>query len=130
METNIFYSHSFITSLIFTVVSETVVLVFLLRKFLHIPKEKISTLRILFAGFFASFATIPYVWYVFPNLTDWTRDTSVHYSEIFAFLLEAIFYKVFLKTNNKNSLWISLLCNSISFSLGVFLRMHGWWFYW
>lgn len=126
------YSHSFITSFIFTILSETTVLFFLLRKFLNITKEKISTLQILFAGFFASFATIPYVWYVFPNLTDWTRDTSLRYSEIFAFLLEALFYRIFLKISVKNSLLISLICNSISFSFsfGIFLRSQGWWFYW
>jgi hypothetical protein len=116
------YTHSFIVSLIFTVLSETLTLLFLLRAFFHITKEKISNAQILFAGFFANLVTIPYVWYIFPNLTNWTRDTSLHYSEILAVLLEAFFYRMYLKTSTKNSLLISLVCNSISYSLGFFLR--------
>jgi hypothetical protein len=124
------YTHSFVISLIFTVFSETLALVFLIRKFFLINKEKIGDARLLFAGFFASFSTIPYVWYVFPNLIGWTRGVSVHYGEIFAFLLEALFYRMYLKTSLKNSLLISLVCNSISYSLGLFLRSKGLWFYW
>lgn len=124
------YTHSFIISLIFTVFSETLALVFLIRFFFNINKEKIGNKQLLFAGFSASFLTIPYVWYVFPNLIDWTRDISIHYGEIFAFLLEALFYRIYLKTSVKNSLLISLICNSISYSLGFFLRSKGLWFYW
>lgn len=124
------YTHFFIISLIFTIFSETLILVFLIRKFFNINKERIGNIKLLFTGFFASFLTVPYVWYVFPNLTGWTRDVSIHYSEVFAFLLEALFYKIYLKTNIKNSLLISLICNSISYSLGLFLRSKGLWFYW
>ena len=126
----IIYTHSFIVSLIFTVLSETFTLIFLLRVFFHITKEKISNAQIFFAGFFVNLATIPYVWYIFPNLTNWTRDTSLHYSEIVVVLLEALFYKMYFKTSIKNSLLISLICNSVSFSLGLFLRSKGLWFYW
>ncbi|TSA44963.1 hypothetical protein D4R52_03340 [bacterium] len=124
------YTHSFIVSLIFTVFFETLALVLLIRKFFNINKERIGNAQLLFAGFFASFLTMPYVWYVFPNLAGWTHDVSVHYGEIFAFLLEALFYRIYLKTNTKNSLLISLICNSVSYSLGFFLRSKGLWFYW
>jgi hypothetical protein len=121
------YTHSFLFALILTVLSETVTLFFLLRLFLRVAKEKISNFQLFFAGFFASFSTITYVWYVFPNLINWTRGTSIHYSEIFVVLLEAFFYRVYFKTSTKNSLLISLICNSISFSLGQFLRFVGLW---
>lgn len=123
------YTHFFIASLIFTVVVETLALLFLLRTFFHYTKDNIHTARILFSGFFASFATIPYVWYVFPNLTNWTRSDSLHYSEIFAVILEALFYRMYLKTSIKNSLLVSLICNALSFSVGRFLILHGLWFY-
>lgn len=124
------YTHSFIVSLTFTVFVETLALIFLVRKFLKINKEEIDNARLLFSGFFASFSTIPYVWYVFPNIITWPRSVSLHYSEIFAFLMEALFYRIYLKTSAKNSLLISLVCNSISYSLGPLLRSVGIWFYW
>lgn len=126
----IIYSHSFITSFILTISSETLILFLLVRTFLKISAETISTKQLLFAGFFASFATLPYVWYVSPGLLDWTRAVSLPYSEIFVFLVEALFYRMYLKISWKKALFVSLLCNSVSFALGPLLRSLGLWFYW
>lgn len=122
------YIHQFITSLFFTVLLETLVL-FLLVKFVF-KHHKIETWRLLFAGFFASFSTIPYVWFIFPFLLDWSRSVSLMYSEPFAFIVEAIFYRVFLKTSWKVSLTISLVANAASYFGGPLLRSFGIWLYW
>lgn len=123
------YTHAFIVSLVFTILTETLTLYFLIRRVFRIAREKIDDVQIALAGFIASAMTIPYVWYVFPTIANWSRSISLHYSEIFALFLEALFYKTFLKISTRNSVLISLVCNSVSFSLGHFLRFKGLWFY-
>lgn len=121
------YIHNFITSLAFTVVVETLLLFLLLRL---IFKDKTGTKKVIFAGAFASFSTIPYVWFVFPYIFSWSLSTSLYYSEPFAFIVEAIFYRTFLKTRWGASLIISLTCNLASYLLGPLLRAQGIWIYW
>lgn len=125
---SIFYVHRLITSLFFTVVVETLI-IYLLLKFVF--KEKhLTGKQIVLAGIFASFATIPYVWFVFPNLMDWPRNVSLIYSELFVFMVEAIFYKIFFKTSWFISLFLSLIANIVSFTLGPILRSYNLWIYW
>ncbi len=122
------YIHRFLTSWGFTIFVETAVLFFLL---IFVFKRKdISPKQILAAGIFGSFATIPYVWFVFPYLTTWSRNTSLYFSEPFVFIVEAIFYKIFLKTNYKTALILSFVANLASYMLGPFLRAHGLWINW
>lgn len=120
--------HRFITSLVFTITVETIVLYLILRFVLK--NQGLSPKKIISAGFFASFSTIPYVWFVFPSLLPVPKNTIILYSELFAFILETIFYRIFLKTNLKTSFMLSLLCNSTSYFLGPILRSFGFWIYW
>ena len=122
------YLHNFLSSAVFTIVVETAVLFFLLR--FVIKNKDINSGKVIFAGFFASLATIPYVWFVFPYILEWPRKTSLLFSEPFAFIIEAIFYKGFLKIDTKTSLILSLVCNLSSYFLGPFLRSQGLWIYW
>lgn len=122
------YIHRFISSLVFTTVVETLAL-FLLLRWVFKNKE-LSTKKIVFAGVFASFATIPYVWFVFPYIESWPRSTSLYYSEPFAFIIEAIFYRAFLKPSWGVSFMLSLACNLASYLLGPLLRAHGVWINW
>lgn len=124
------YTHRFITSFVFTITVETILLFLLVRFVFKIKKSRISAKEIIFAGFFASFATIPYVWFVFPYLAQWPRGVSIIYSEAFAFIVEALFYNLFLKLDAKKSVMVSAICNLSSFSLGRLLRFLGIWFYW
>jgi hypothetical protein len=118
--------HYFISSLLFTIAVETGILFLLLR---YAFKEKgPCTKKIVFAGAFASFATIPYVWFVFPYLT--LPGNALYYSESFAFVVEAVFYRAYLKTSWKTSLLVSLLCNVASFALGYVLQANGLWVSW
>jgi len=128
MANNIAYIHRFITSLVFTDASETIIL-FLLLWFVF-KSRKLGWKRIVSVGLFASFSTIPYVWFVFPYLTYWSRNTSLIWSEIFAFVIEAIIYRFFLNLSWKRALLVSLFCNAVSYFLGPALRSHGLWFYW
>ena len=122
------YTHRFITSLFFTVIVETIVLFLLIR--FAMKNKKLSTEKIITSGIFASFATIPYVWFVFPYLFQWSINSSLRFSEPFAFIIEAVFYRQFLKTDLKTSFLLSLICNLASFILGPILRSQGIWLYW
>ncbi len=131
---NVVYVHKFVTSAVFTIIVETLILLVLVY-FLHkrkLIKEKINLYLQVFAGIFASFATIPYVWYIFPNLLfpSTTLEQSYNYSEPFVFLVEAIFYKFILRLPTKYALLISFVANVASYLIGPILRSLGIWFYW
>lgn len=121
------YIHFFLTALAFTVAVETALLYILLRS---VFKNRIASGDIFFAGAFASFATIPYVWFVFPYATFWTHNASLLVSEPFAFVVEAFFYNRYLKLGWRVALVVSLICNAASFLLGRLLIAHGLWIYW
>lgn len=122
------YIHRFISSLVFTSVLETLI-VFLIF-WVILRRRDIKARIIIFTGVLASYATIPYVWFVFPYINNWPRATSLHYSEPFVFLVEAVIYRVFLKTNMPVALGLSLVANLASYLLGPLLRGHGLWIYW
>lgn len=126
--TAIAYAHRFLSSLGFTLVVETAVLFLLLR--LVFKRSDLSTTKIIFAGALSSAATVPYVWFVFPYLTEWSRNTSLFVSEPLVFVVEALLYRAILKTNLRTSFLASLVCNLSSFVLGPLLRAYGIWIYW
>lgn len=120
--------HLFITAALFTVIVETAVIFFLLRYVFE--DKKTPTSRIIFAGIFASFATIPYVWFVFPVLINWSATVGLISSETFAFVVEAIFYRIVLNISLSRAITISFIANLASFLLGRLLRGAGIWIYW
>ena len=101
------YVRRFITTDVLTIAVETAVLFFLMRYVFK--KHALTNRQIMFAGIFASFATIPYVWFVFPNITSWSRPTSLLYSEPFVTIVEAVWYRFALKTDWKISAAISII---------------------
>lgn len=107
---------------------ETAMLLVLLL--LVLRRRDIPPFRVVLAGFFASFATIPYVWFVFPYIHSWTRQASLLFSEPFVFVVEAVFYRMFLKLDWRIAFAASLVANLASYLLGPLLRAHGLWIYW
>lgn len=105
------YVHQFLGSLLFSIAVESVVVLFLCVLF---KKEK----RIAFIAILGTMLTIPYVWFVFPTLFWYSASLALYFGEGFAFLLEAIFYKVFGKLKWEYALTFSLLANSASYFLG------------
>ena len=114
------YELLFIFSLVFTILIELIVLFLLLRYAFHIGPKHISTSLVIFAGIFASFATLPYLWFVLPAFIQ-TRLAWSLIGECSVFLVEAIFYKFTLKTTLRQSLFLSFCCNLASFVLGLFI---------
>ena len=120
---SIAYVHRFITTEFITIAVETAVLFFLM--WYVFKKEKLTAQQLLFAGIFASFATIPYVWFVIPNITVWPRQTSLRYSEPFVTIVEAIWYRFALKTDWRVSFIVSIVCNVASYLFDIILRSNG-----
>ena len=118
------YTHKFIFYLFFTVLTETVIIFFIIRYLFRISSKELKTAKLIFSGIFASFSTIPYVWYIFPILIYWSYGWSLILSELSAFFIEAVFYSIFLKLNYKKSLFVSLISNSSSFFLAFFFNKH------
>jgi hypothetical protein len=128
VSSTILYVHSFLSSLVFTICIETALLYFLLQ-FVFAYKDSDRT-TIIVTGLFANFATVPYVWFAFPYVTAWSRNTSTMLSEPFVFFVEAIVYRLFLRTSWTTSFLVSLICNLASYLIGPVLRAHGFWPNW
>jgi hypothetical protein len=87
---------------------------------LRIQPKKLSISKIIFVGFLASFATIPYLWFVLPWFVS--LRSYILLVELGIVVVEAVIYFQLLNIKLKNSLWISLICNSLSYFLGkIFL---------
>lgn len=118
------YVHAFLLSLAFTCVIETAVVSILLRL---VFQPSMPVRKIVFAGVFASFATIGYVWFVFPALIPKSVMPAVWLSEPFVFLVEAIFYRTYLRLSWREAFAISFAANAISFLGGRALRIANLW---
>ena len=124
---NIIFVHRFLTSLFFTDVVETLVLILLLRVLF---KNRTEISRLIFAGLYASFSTISYVWFVFPYLTNWPSSVAIGFAELFAFVTEAVLYRFVLRLDWKVAFFVSLVCNLVSYVVGPILRTYGLWPSW
>ncbi len=111
------YEISFLTVLIFTIITESIILFFLIKK---IFKEPIDLILIVFTGFIASFSTLPYLWFLLPVfISNYFLYTIL--GEFLVFLIEAIIYFFILKISFKKALIVSLACNLVSFVLGLII---------
>lgn len=105
------YVHQFLGALTFSVVVESLVVLFLCTA---LKKDK----RIFLIAAFGTMCTIPYVWFVFPTLFWYSSSLTVYLGEGFAFLFEAILYKTIGKLSWKDALVFSFLANLASYFLG------------
>jgi hypothetical protein len=117
------YTYRFLFALVFTIFIETIILWIFIRKIFKFKDEKFSASNIIFAGIMASFSTISYVWYIFPILIYWSFKLSLILSEIFAILVEAVFYRFYFDVKFRYSLLISFVCNLFSWELGYLLEI-------
>ncbi|MDR2037790.1 MAG: hypothetical protein LBQ60_07700 [Bacteroidales bacterium] len=71
-------------------------------------------------GFIASFATLPYLWFVLPNYID-QKIWYVVIGESFAVLMEAVIIGVILRVKLIHSFLCSIICNAASFLTGLLI---------
>lgn len=113
----IIYEKQFLLALILTVVAEFFVLLFF-RKFFVERLREIKLKDILFFSFIASSLTLPYLWFVLP-IFIFDRVIYIIVSEIFAVIVEAVFYWRVLQISFKKTIIISFISNFFSFLIGL-----------
>ncbi len=117
------YGYYFLAALATTIAIETLGLYVLLRFAFKLDRETIGTPQILFAGIFVNFATVPYVWYVFPSLhVAQNFYSSVFLSEVFITIVEAIFYRFYFRMKFEKTIILSFVCNAVSFLIPMVLN--------
>ena len=117
------YLYKFFIAWLITITIETGVILVIFK---YVLKNYVTEFKlVVFASIFASSLTLPYVWFVFPYLPNLHYPQNLILSELFAWLAEALFYKIFLKLSPKQALLISLAANLASFVFG-FLIGHKW----
>ncbi len=114
------YEQHFLLALIITVILETITLFVIIRKLFKLKEKQIKNKELVFAGFIASFSTLPYLWFIFPIIIQ-SSFWYVLIGEILAIIAETIIYYFILKLSIKKVLVISILCNIISFILGFII---------
>ena len=112
------YELLFLKSLALTIVIETFVMILFFRFVVKLKDTGIS--KLLVTGFIASFATLPYLWFIFPNYID-SKMWYIIICESFAVLVETIIIGTVLRIKFIQSLWCSLSCNAISFLAGLLI---------
>jgi hypothetical protein len=114
------YEFDFLGSLFLTVAIETIVLLLLNKTSLLIEKQKFWI--ILITGITASCATLPYFWFILPLFIRSKLAYSI-VAEFLAVFLESFIVMGLLRINYKIAFAVSLLCNLISYSLGLLISL-------
>jgi hypothetical protein len=117
---NISFDVRFLVSLAITVVVETCVIVSCIRLIFKITALQLPLRRCLFAGFFASFATLPYLWFVIPAFVH-SYPVQVMAGESGVFVIEAAAYMFLLDLPLRRTVALSFLANLASVIVGLFL---------
>lgn len=110
---------NFLEALLITIGIETLIL-FLFFKTIY-RKLKIRNILLLVTGITASLFTLPYVWFVFPVFIH-HRIPYLIVSESFAVIIESFLIYKLLKIEYKKAFLVSLICNVISFSIGLLIN--------
>ena len=113
------YEQLFLCALFFTVAVETAVLFLCVRHLFKMKRKDAPDVLLLFCGMALSFATLPYVWFIFPMFAS--GATYMAAAEIFAFVAEAVGYKFILRVGWKRAAALSFICNAASFLIGLLI---------
>ena len=114
------YYRLFARALGLTVGLELVVLFLAVRLWFKLPPPTLSSRLLLFAGVFASAGTLPWLWFILPRVLV-VYVWLVVGGELLVWAVEALFYRMVLRTGWIQSALLSLACNLVSFGLGWFL---------
>ena len=115
------YEILFLKALLYTIVIETICILLLFG--LYYKKfYSFNLLLLIFAGIICSFATLPYLWFIFPYFVK-QRVFYLISGELFVVIVESIMIFEILKIKYKHALIISLICNMASFGVGYFLKL-------
>jgi len=110
------YETAFLISLFLTLVIEIAVVLALTR---YVFKTKKGPADVVFAGFIASFATLPYLWFVMPPFID--QSYYVPLGETLVTLFEALVYNRLLELRPSKAFLLSVAANVVSFAIGLLI---------
>ena len=113
------YELLFLKSLTLTVFIETICLCLFFR--FVVKSKNISIQRLITTGIIASFATLPYLWFILSNYID-QRVWYIITGESFAVIMETLIIGAILRVNLLKSFLSSLTCNMISFLIGLLIN--------
>jgi hypothetical protein len=108
----------FLISLLVTVAVETAVIIGCIRLIFKITSLQLPLRRCLFAGFFASFATLPYLWFVLPAFVH-PYPLLVTAGELGVFVVEAVAYIFLLDLPFRTTVVLSFTANLASIIVGL-----------
>ncbi len=112
------YEIAFFKALVLTISIETLML-FIVSKTIY-KNEFIPIKLLILNGIIASMATLPYLWFIFPMLLLSRLWYSI-LSEIAAIMVESFIIYGILKLSLKKSFIVSLICNSVSYLIGILI---------
>ncbi len=113
------YEITFLKALLLTIFIETTLL-FALFKLIY-KEEKVSNWILLLTGILATFATLPYLWFILPYFIK-TKLWYIITSEVAAILIESLIIMGLLRTNYSKALVVSAICNAASFLIGLLIN--------
>lgn len=116
-----FQARLFFAYLLLTIIIETPVLYLVVRRLFHLSPAQVSPKRILLAGYLASFATYPYVWYVWPAFLP-DPDQALIAAELMVFIVEAFMLRAMLPLSLRQALLASFFCNMTTIVLGSIMN--------
>lgn len=108
----------FLKALLSTILVETAILLAFARFFHKEPFRNSSIPQLLIAGFFASFSTLPYLWFILPVFFKSYMVTIV-VGECLVTLIEGVFYCFFLRIHLSLAMVVSVICNAFSILFGL-----------
>jgi len=114
------YQVMFLIALAATIVIEVIILLALLKLLPKKEKEVKGVGNIIVAGILASGLTLPYLWFVMPRFVA-SYNWNIVISELLIVVAEALIYSYLLKIKIGRALFISLVCNAVSFLIGFWL---------
>lgn len=114
------YEYLFLQALALTVLVESAVVALFVRRFWAISSLALSLPRLLFAAFFTSFATIPYLWFILP-LWRAPYFFRILTGELLVTVIEALAYVFLLNLQPKRAALLALAANLASILVGLTL---------
>ena len=116
-----FQTRLFFAYLLLTIIFELPVLFLSIRKIFKLSNQQVTNRSLFLCGFLCTFATYPYVWYVFPALiTD--QFIALIVAEIVVILVESLIVLGILKLDFFRAFLVSLMCNLTSIILGTVMN--------
>lgn len=116
-----FQARLFLAYLLLTILMELPVLWLLLRRCSAGGQDGVSLSRIVAAGFLASFASYPYLWYVVPALIA-NRSLALVGGELFVAGVETLVYRAVLPLSWRRAMIVSLVCNLTTIVFGSLMN--------